>query len=166
VNGPRVRAHGSDDRRHCPAVGLSSAGLPRTSPWRDLRWRERGHQREPGEVNIVTGSGLLGRLLGSIKDSGVRLAASGSGMPGTDVRGAEPRTWSFNSLLHRGPESRPREAREDPAPCSRPVLAVQRPAHERSGGSRRRIQQSPGPALNRSSSISSGCDNDSSRQAS
>jgi porin len=59
-----------------------------------------GISANPGEVNIVNGTGLLGRLLGFDKESGVRLGGLWIGDAGYLMSGgAEPRTWSFNSLL-------------------------------------------------------------------
>src|SRR5262249_44865603 len=54
----------------------------------------------PGAVNILSGTGLLGRLLGFDADSGVRLG--GLWIGNADylfTGGIRPRTWSFNSLL-------------------------------------------------------------------
>src|SRR5262249_25399379 len=59
-----------------------------------------GISANPGAVNIVTGTGLLGRLMGLAADSGVRLG--GIWIGNADYLfsgGVHPRTWSFNSLL-------------------------------------------------------------------
>ena len=59
-----------------------------------------GISANPGAVNIVTGTGALGRLLGFDKESGVRLGGAWIGNAGYLFSGGvEPRTWSFNSLL-------------------------------------------------------------------
>jgi carbohydrate-selective porin OprB len=59
-----------------------------------------GISANPGAVNILTGTGLLGRLLGFGPDSGVRLGGLWIGDANyLFAGGAEPRTWSFNSLL-------------------------------------------------------------------
>ncbi len=59
-----------------------------------------GISANPGAVNIQTGTGLLGRLLGFGPDSGVRLGGLWIGDANyLFAGGAEPRTWSFNSLL-------------------------------------------------------------------
>jgi porin len=59
-----------------------------------------GISANPGAVNIVTGTGQLGRWLGFTPDSGVRLG--GAWVADANylfAGGVEPRTWSFNSLL-------------------------------------------------------------------
>jgi len=54
----------------------------------------------PGAVNIVTGTGLLGRTLGLDNISGVRLGGLWIGDANYLISGGvEPRKWSFNSLL-------------------------------------------------------------------
>jgi porin len=59
-----------------------------------------GISANPGAVNIVTGTGALGRLLGFDKESGVLLGGAWVGDAGYLLSGGvEPRTWSFNSLL-------------------------------------------------------------------
>ena len=59
-----------------------------------------GISANPGAVNVITGSGLLGRLLGFDKDSGVHLGGAWVRDAGYLISGgAEPGTWSFNSLL-------------------------------------------------------------------
>ncbi len=59
-----------------------------------------GTSANPGAVNIQTGTGLLGRLLGFGPDSGVRLGGLWIGDANyLFAGGAEPQTWSFNSLL-------------------------------------------------------------------
>jgi porin len=59
-----------------------------------------GISANPGATNIVTGTGMLGRLLGFGKDSGLHLGGVWVGDAGYLLAGgAEPRTWSFNSLL-------------------------------------------------------------------
>jgi len=59
-----------------------------------------GISANPGESNLLTGTGRLGRMLGFDTDSGVRLGGLWIGDAGyLFAGGAEPRTWSFNSLL-------------------------------------------------------------------
>ena len=59
-----------------------------------------GISANPGAVNIVTGTGALGRLLGFDKESGVLLGGAWVGDAGYLLSGGvEPGTWSFNSLL-------------------------------------------------------------------
>jgi porin len=59
-----------------------------------------GISGNPGAVNILTGTGLLGRLLGFGKDSGVRLGGLWIGDTNYLFSGGtDPKTWSFNSLL-------------------------------------------------------------------
>ena len=59
-----------------------------------------GIAANPGAVNIVTGTGQLGRWLGLDRDSGVFLGGAWVGDAGYLLSGGvEPRTWSFNSLL-------------------------------------------------------------------
>jgi porin len=59
-----------------------------------------GISANPGAVNIVPGTGRLGRSLGFDPDSGVRLGGVWVGDAGyLFAGGVEPRTWSFNSLL-------------------------------------------------------------------
>lgn len=59
-----------------------------------------GISANPGAVNIVTGTGALGRLLGFDKESGVLLGGAWVGDAGYLLSGGvDPRTWSFNSLL-------------------------------------------------------------------
>jgi porin len=59
-----------------------------------------GIAANPGAVDIVAGTGWLGRFLGFDKDSGVRLGGVWVGDAGyLFAGGVEPRTWSFNSLL-------------------------------------------------------------------
>src|SRR5688572_21755165 len=59
-----------------------------------------GISANPGEGNILTGTGLLGRTLGFDEQSGVRLGGLWIGNAGYLFSGGvEPRTWSFNSLL-------------------------------------------------------------------
>ncbi len=54
----------------------------------------------PGAVNIVTGTGQLGRWLGLDRESGVFLGGAWVGNAGYLIAGgADPETWSFNSLL-------------------------------------------------------------------
>ena len=54
----------------------------------------------PGAVNLVTGTGLLGRLIGLKEDSGVRIGGLWIGNADYLIRGGiHPRTWSFNSLF-------------------------------------------------------------------
>src|SRR5262245_43560392 len=65
-----------------------------------LQGSSEGISGNPGAVNVLTGTGMLGRMLGFGPDSGVRLGGLWIG----DVNyladgGADPRTWSFNSLL-------------------------------------------------------------------
>ncbi len=69
-------------------------------PGRLAAQSSNGISANPGAVNIVTGTGLLGRLLGFDKDSGVHLGGAWVGDAGYLLSGGvEPRTWSFNSLL-------------------------------------------------------------------
>jgi len=59
-----------------------------------------GISANPGAVNVLTGTGLLGRLLGFGPDSGVRLGGLWIGDANyLFAGGRDPRTWSFNSLL-------------------------------------------------------------------
>lgn len=59
-----------------------------------------GISGNPGATNFLTGTGLLGRLLGFGKDSGVRLGGLWIGDANYLFAGGnDPRTWSFNSLL-------------------------------------------------------------------
>ena len=61
---------------------------------------DSGLSANPGAVNIVTGTGRLGRLLGLDKDSGIQLGGVWLGDANYLVSGgAEPRKSSFNSLL-------------------------------------------------------------------
>jgi len=79
-----------------PAGAWSADDLPGTQAARHTD----GISGNPGATNIVTGTGLLGRLLGFGKDSGVRLGGVWVGDAGYLISGgAEPRTASFNSLL-------------------------------------------------------------------
>lgn len=65
-----------------------------------LRGTSEGISANPGAVNVLTGTGLLGRFLGLGPDSGVRLGGLWIGDVNYLVAGgADPRTWSFNSLL-------------------------------------------------------------------
>ena len=60
-----------------------------------------GISANPGAVNIVTGSGALGRFLGFDRDSGVHLGGAWIGNAGYLLAGGvEPETWSFNSQLY------------------------------------------------------------------
>ncbi|MGA3086259.1 MAG: carbohydrate porin [Thermodesulfobacteriota bacterium] len=59
-----------------------------------------GISANPGAVNIVTGSGELGRLLGFGKELGVHLGGLWVGDANYLLSGgANPGTWSFNSLF-------------------------------------------------------------------
>lgn len=59
-----------------------------------------GISANPGAVNILTGTGLLGRLLGFGPDSGVRLGGLWIGDANyLFAGGAEPRMWSFNGAV-------------------------------------------------------------------
>lgn len=59
-----------------------------------------GISANPGAVNILTGTGLLGRLLGFGPDSGVRLGGLWIGNANyLFAGGAEPRMWSFNGAV-------------------------------------------------------------------
>ena len=59
-----------------------------------------GISGNPGATNFLTGTGLLGRLLGFGKDSGVRLGGLWLGNANYLFAGGnDPETWSFNSLL-------------------------------------------------------------------
>jgi porin len=59
-----------------------------------------GVSANPGAVNIVTGSGELGRLLGFDKESGIHLGGLWVGDANYLLSGgANPGLWSFNSLL-------------------------------------------------------------------
>jgi porin len=59
-----------------------------------------GISGNPGATNFLTGTGLLGRLLGFGKDSGVRLGGLWIGDANYLFAGGnDPKTWSFNSLL-------------------------------------------------------------------
>ena len=59
-----------------------------------------GISGNPGATNFLTGTGLLGRLLGFSKDSGVRLGGLWIGDANYLFAGGnDPQTWSFNSLL-------------------------------------------------------------------
>lgn len=60
----------------------------------------QGISGNPGATNVVTGTGLLGRLLGLGQDSGIHLGGVWVGDAGYLLSGGvEPRTSSFNSLL-------------------------------------------------------------------
>jgi porin len=61
---------------------------------------ESGISANPGAVNVITGTGQLGRLLGIDKASGVQLGGVWLGDANYLASGgAEPGKWSFNSLL-------------------------------------------------------------------
>jgi porin len=78
------------------ALFLTAAALPLNAQGTD----ESGLSANPGAVNIVTGTGRLGRLLGLDKASGVQLGGVWLGDANYLASGgAEPGTWSFNSLL-------------------------------------------------------------------
>src|SRR5689334_13855758 len=85
------------------AAPVDEASVPATGPsalQEFLRGSSEGISGNPGAVNVLTGTGLLGRALGFGPESGVRLGGLWLG----DVNylvdgGADPRTWSFNSLL-------------------------------------------------------------------
>ena len=81
-----------------PASDTTSVfSLDRGDLWRGST---DGISGNPGAVNILTGTGLLGRLLGFGKDSGVRLGGLWIGDTNYLFSGgADPKTWSFNSLL-------------------------------------------------------------------
>jgi porin len=69
-------------------------------PGRAAAQSSGGISANPGAVNIVPGTGLLGRSLGFDEDSGVRLGGVWVADAGYLFSGGvEPRTWSFNSLL-------------------------------------------------------------------
>jgi porin len=54
----------------------------------------------PGAVDVISGTGLLGRLIGFSPDSGVRIGGVWIGNSDYLITGGvKPRTWSFNSLL-------------------------------------------------------------------
>lgn len=59
-----------------------------------------GISSNPGAVNVLTGTGLIGRLIGFGPDSGVRLGGMWLGDANYLFAGGnDGRTWSFNSLL-------------------------------------------------------------------
>jgi porin len=65
-----------------------------------LRGSSEGISANPGAVNVLTGTGMLGRFLGFGTDSGVRLGGMWIGDANYLIAGgADPRTWSFNSLV-------------------------------------------------------------------
>ena len=70
-------------------------------PVRVTAQSSNGISANPGAVNIVTGTGQLGRWLGFDKDSGVHLGGAWIGNTGYLLSGGvEPQTWSFNSQLY------------------------------------------------------------------
>jgi porin len=83
--------------RHCrSALGSRIHALPGLGGGA----ASNGISANPGAVNIVTGTGLLGRTFGFDKESGVHLGGAWVGDAGYLLSGGvEPRTWSFNSLL-------------------------------------------------------------------
>jgi porin len=85
---------------HRLAAVLLLALAPTLYPARLAAQSSDGISANPGAVNIVTGTGALGRLLGLDKESGVFLGGAWVGDAGYLLSGGvEPRTWSFNSLL-------------------------------------------------------------------
>jgi porin len=78
------------------ALFLTAVALPLNAQGMD----DSGLSANPGAVNIVTGTGRLGRLLGFDKASGVQLGGVWLGDANYLVSGgAEPGKSSFNSLL-------------------------------------------------------------------
>ncbi len=87
-------------RVHRLAAVLLLALASTLYPARLAAQSSNGISANPGAVNIVTGTGALGRLLGFDKESGVLLGGAWVGDAGYLLSGGvEPRTWSFNSLL-------------------------------------------------------------------
>jgi porin len=85
---------------HRLAAVLLLALASTLDPARLAAQSSNGISANPGAVNIVTGTGALGRLLGFDKESGVLLGGAWVGDAGYLLSGGvEPRTWSFNSLL-------------------------------------------------------------------
>ena len=82
-------------------AAASSGSTTAQSPLQEfLRGSREGISANPGAVDVLTGTGLLGRTLGFGPDSGVRLGGLWIGNTNYLVAGgADPKTWSFNSLL-------------------------------------------------------------------
>ncbi len=80
-----------------PSAATSTLSLGRSDFWQGTT---DGISGNPGAVNVVTGTGWLGRLIGFGKDSGVHLGGAWLGDANYLFAGGnDPRTWSFNSLL-------------------------------------------------------------------
>ncbi len=82
------------------SVPASSSATGFEAVRQNLGGSSEGISANPGAVNVLTGTGLLGRVLGFGPDSGVRLGGLWIGDANyLFAGGANPRTWSFNSLL-------------------------------------------------------------------
>jgi porin len=87
-----------------PAPSADSAAGETTTGLSTLReflvGTTEGISANPGSTNVITGTGLLGRLLGFTPESGVRLGGLWIGNTNYLIAGGvDPHTWSFNSLL-------------------------------------------------------------------
>jgi porin len=98
---PAPSAWGAEQDQAPATDGASSGSTIGASTLQEfLRGSSEGISANPGATNVLTGTGLLGRLLGFGPDSGVRLGGLWIGdMNYLVAGGADPRTWSFNSLL-------------------------------------------------------------------
>jgi hypothetical protein len=98
---PAPSAWGAEQDQASSTDGASSGSTTGASTLQEfLRGTSEGISANPGATNVLTGTGLLGRLLGFGPDSGVRLGGLWIGdMNYLVAGGADPRTWSFNSLL-------------------------------------------------------------------
>ena len=105
-----------------------------------------GISGNPGATNFLTGTGLLGRLLGFGKDSGVRLGGLWIGDANYLFAGGnDPQTWSFNSLLLIDLALDLGSCCASRGPVRRSVPAVQRSAHQRSSRGRGGYNSLTGP---------------------
>lgn len=98
---PAPRAWGEEKDQSASTDAASSGSTTAASPLQEFfRGTSEGISSNPGATNVLTGTGLLGRLLGFGPDSGVRLGGLWIGnMNYLVAGGADPKTWSFNSLL-------------------------------------------------------------------
>lgn len=95
-----MTAWSADEPQRSPSSPPSPSATGFEAVLQNLGGSSEGISANPGATNVLTGTGLLGRLLGFGPDSGVRLGGLWIG----DANylfggGAQPRTWSFNSLL-------------------------------------------------------------------
>jgi porin len=93
---------GAQEQSPASSTGAPSDGTTTgTSTLQEfLRGSSEGISANPGAVNVVTGTGMLGRFLGFGPDSGVRLGGMWIGDASYLFAGGnDARTWSFNSLL-------------------------------------------------------------------